>query len=141
MGSRPFRPAGRRQLSTIMVVDDDAGTRLVLRMILEREGHRVVDAPHGAAALDLISRDALPDVVTTDLMMPILNGEELILRLRTEPSTASIPILIVSGNLGAAEALHSSGLVEGVVHKPIQPAELVRCVRAAAGSALKTPLA
>lgn len=124
-----------------MVVDDDASTRFVLRMILEKEGHCVLEAPHGAAALALIGREALPDVVTTDLMMPILNGEELILRLRLEPSTASIPIVIVSGNAGAAQALHSSGLVEGVVHKPFEPAALVECVRAVAGNALRTPLA
>ncbi|MGZ3416165.1 MAG: response regulator [Isosphaeraceae bacterium] len=82
----------------------------------------------------------MPDVVTTDLRMPILNGEELILRLRLEPSTASIPIVVVSGNAGAAQALHSSGLVEGVVHKPFEPAELVRCVRAVAGRAQQTPV-
>lgn len=117
-----------------MVVDDDAATRFVLRMILEKEGHRVLDAPHGEAALALIGPNALPDVVTTDLMMPILNGEELILRLRLQPSTASIPIVIVSGNSGAAQALHSSGLVEGVVHKPFEPTELVECVRALARS-------
>ena len=125
-------------MSTIMVVDDDADTRYVLRLILEREGHSVLDAPHGEAALALIARNALPDVVMTDLRMPILNGEELILRLRLEPSTASIPIVIVSGNLGAAQALHSSGLVEGVVQKPFEPAELVKCVRALAGNALRT---
>ena len=124
-----------------MVVDDDPGTRFVLRMILEKEGHRVLDAPHGAAALALIGPDALPDVVMTDLVMPILNGEELILRLRLEPSTASIPIVIVSGNAGAALALHSSGLVDGVVHKPFQPAELVECVRSAARTAPKPRLA
>lgn len=124
-----------------MVVDDDAGTRLVLRMILEREGHRVLDAPHGAAALALIGPDSLPDVVMTDLVMPILNGEELILRLRLEPTTASIPIVIVSGNAGAALALHSSGLVDGVVHKPFEPAALVECVRSAARTVPKLRLA
>jgi len=123
-----------------MVVDDDAGVRFVLRMILEKEGHRVLDAPHGAAALALMARDALPDVVTTDLRMPVLNGEELILSLRLEPTTASIPIVVVSGNVGAAQALHSSGLVEGVVHKPVEPAELVKCVRDVAGKALGTRL-
>lgn len=124
-----------------MVVDDDAGTRLVLRMILEKEGHRVLDAPHGAAALALIGTDSVPDVVTTDLVMPVLNGEELILQLRLEPATASIPIVIVSGNAGAALALHSSGLVDGVVHKPFEPAELVECVRSAARTVPKPRLA
>jgi CheY-like chemotaxis protein len=123
-----------------MVVDDDAGTRFVLRMILEKEGHSVLDAPHGAAALALIGPSALPDVLMTDLMMPILNGEELILRIRSEPTTAAIPIVIVSGNDGAAKALHSSGLVEGVLHKPFEPAELIECVRAVAKSSPKAPL-
>lgn len=122
-------------MSTVMVVDDDDDTRSVLRMILENEGHRVLDAPHGAAALALIDPNALPDVVMTDLVMPILNGEELILRLRLDPNTASIPIVVVSGNAGTAQALHSSGLVDGVIHKPFEPADLVECVRSAARTA------
>jgi|SRR5579859_2139563 len=122
-----------------MVVDDDAGTRFVLRMILERAGHQVVDARHGGAALDLLDPNALPDVVITDLGMPILNGEELIQRLRLDASTTTIPIVVVSAKSDAARALHSSGLVEGIVHKPFEPAELLECVRAVTtSSALRT---
>jgi CheY-like chemotaxis protein len=86
-----------------------------------------------------LDRNLLPDVVTTDVSMPILDGEQLIGRLRSEPRTASIPIVVVSGNYDAARALQSSGLVEAVVHKPVDPAPLRECIRAVASSP-RTPV-
>jgi CheY-like chemotaxis protein len=121
-------------LSTILVVDDDAPTRVVLRMILEKAGHEVVEAAHGAAALDIISPDLLPDVVMTDLTMPILSGKELIELLRSGPITAAIPIVVVSGNHDSARTLQASGLVEAVVDKPFDAASLTECIRAVAVS-------
>lgn len=118
-------------MSTVLVVDDDLSTRIVLRMILERDGHEVVEAEHGEAALVHIT-PKLPDIVTTDLTMPVLSGEGLIQRLRSEPRTASIPIVVVSGNPAAARALHKSGVVEAVVMKPFEAAELIECIRAIA---------
>jgi CheY-like chemotaxis protein len=115
-------------LSTVLVVDDDADTRFVLRLVLEKDGHAVVEAEHGEAALAHFSVNP-PDIVTTDLTMPVLSGEALIQRLRSQPSTASIPIVVVSGNSSAASALHASGLVEAVINKPFSAAELAECVR------------
>lgn len=112
-----------------MVVDDDADTRFVLRLILEKDGHAVVEAEHGEAALAHLGLNR-PDIVMTDLMMPVLGGEALIARLRSEPSTASIPIVVVSGNQTAARALHASALVEAVVIKPFDATELAACVQA-----------
>jgi CheY-like chemotaxis protein len=127
-------------LSSILVVDDDAPTRFVLRMILENAGHQVVEAAHGAAALDIINPNLLPDVVMTDLTMPILGGKELIERLRSAPTTASIPIVVVSGNADSARALHAAGLVEGVVEKPFDAFALTECITAVASSGMRTKL-
>jgi two-component system, chemotaxis family, chemotaxis protein CheY len=118
-------------MSTVLVVDDDPSTRMVLRMILEKDGHEVVEAEHGEAALAHLPT-LLPDIVTTDLTMPVLSGEDLIARLRSEPRTASIPIVVVSGNPAAARALHESGVVAAVVLKPFNPSELAECIRAIA---------
>jgi CheY-like chemotaxis protein len=118
-------------MSMVLVVDDDLSTRVVLRMILERAGHVVVEAEHGEAALARISPTP-PDIVVTDLTMPVLTGAELIERLRAEPATVSIPIVVVSGDLSAARALHAAGLVEAVVTKPFAAAELAECIRAVA---------
>jgi CheY-like chemotaxis protein len=118
-------------MSTVLVVDDDSSTRMVMRMILEKDGHFVVEAEHGEAALAHLP-NLIPDIVTTDLTMPVLGGEALIQRLRAEPRTASIPIVVVSGNPAAAKALHESGIVTAIVLKPFEAAELAGCIRAIA---------
>jgi CheY-like chemotaxis protein len=121
-------------LSTILVVDDDADSRFMLRMILEPAGHEVVEAADGEAALGFIKPNSLPDVITTDLTMPILNGAGLIERLRSEPRTASIPIVVVSADPYAARVLQASGLVEAVVIKPFDAAVLAACIRSIAAT-------
>ena len=119
-------------MSTILVVDDDPGTRSLLRFILETDGHAVVEAAHGRAALDIIGPNSLPDLVITDLMMPVLNGVQLIELLLSEPRTALIPIVVVSGNPEAARALQTSGRVEAVVRKPFDAIALTECIRTVA---------
>ena len=75
--------------------------RYVLRRILERAGHEVVDAADGAAALEAALRSP-PDLVVTDMMMPVMDGAELIRRLRADPSTMAIPILASTSNVELA---------------------------------------
>ncbi|HZQ49821.1 MAG TPA: response regulator [Candidatus Dormibacteraeota bacterium] len=126
-------------MSVILVVDDDSATRLLVRSILEIAGHEVIEAPHGSAALDLISPERLPDVVVTDLRMPILDGRELIAQLRSGPDTATIPIVVVSGNAAEARTLKASGLVEAVVSKPFVAANLAQCINAVTSRQSRPP--
>ncbi|MBA3736448.1 MAG: hybrid sensor histidine kinase/response regulator [Actinobacteria bacterium] len=85
----------------ILVVDDESSMRFLLRMVFESEGFEVVEAHHGAAALERVKEDPPPDLVVTDLMMPVMGGRELVERLRANPETARIPILVVSANASA----------------------------------------
>jgi CheY-like chemotaxis protein len=84
----------------ILVVDDESNMRFLLRMVLEAEGYEVMEATHGATALELV-QDDMPDLVVTDLMMPVMNGHDLIARLRSDAETAAIPILVVTANPSA----------------------------------------
>jgi CheY-like chemotaxis protein len=86
-----------------LVVDDEPDLRFILRRIFEKAGHEVVDAGHGAAALECV-RGSLPELVVTDMMMPVMDGRELIRRLRADPATAQILILAVTGNGELADA-------------------------------------
>ncbi|MBX7222201.1 MAG: response regulator [Blastocatellia bacterium] len=79
----------------ILVVDDDAQTTALIERHLEREGYRVSIAFEGRHALDLIS-NVKPDLVLLDVMMPGLNGLEVARRLREQPETEKIPIIIIS---------------------------------------------
>jgi CheY-like chemotaxis protein len=84
-------------VSRILVVDDEPDLRFLLRRVFERAGHEVIEATDGAAALALVY-ESPPDLVVTDIMMPVMDGAELIGRLRSDPATAGIPILSVSGD-------------------------------------------
>lgn len=124
-------------MSKILIVDDDPGTRFVCRLILERQGYEVVETGNGEAALHLTRPNPLPRVVLTDLMMPIMGGFELIHRLRSEPRTAAVPIVVVTSNPEAARSLLASGLVDAVVGKPFNAAGLADRIRAIARDVLR----
>src|ERR1700729_1366215 len=87
----------------ILVVDDKADERFLLRRMFEREGYEVLDASDGAAALAIV-RESPPDLILTDMMMPVMDGAELIRRLRSDPATAGIPIMASTGDPGLAGA-------------------------------------
>ncbi|HEX6309496.1 MAG TPA: ATP-binding protein [Longimicrobiales bacterium] len=80
----------------ILIVDDDAAARYVLRHLLESLGCTVSEAANGEDALR-IARDRRPGAMFVDLVMPGLDGYELIQRLRADPQTTSIPVIIRTG--------------------------------------------
>jgi CheY-like chemotaxis protein len=108
----------------ILVVDDDPSIRFLLRMIFESSGYEVSEAQHGVAALIRI-KDALPDLVVTDMMMPVMDGGALIKHLRGDPRTAGVPILAVTSNPRAREAAEEANVVMG---KPFLQSRLLAAV-------------
>lgn len=107
----------------ILIVDDEPDLRYLLRRVFEQAGHSVTDAGHGEAALEAV-RDSLPDLVVTDMMMPIMDGAELIRRLRADPATAQLPILAVTGDAQLA------GAADAVLGKPWKPQQLLTAANA-----------
>jgi CheY-like chemotaxis protein len=105
-------------LFKILIVDDEPDLRYLLRRVFERAGHVVTDAGHGEAALEVV-RGSPPDLVVTDMMMPVMDGAELIRRLRADPATAQIPILAVTGDAQLA------GDADAVLTKPWKSQQLL----------------
>jgi CheY-like chemotaxis protein len=106
-----------------LVVDDEPDLRFLLRRIFERAGYEVVEASHGSDALASVHA-SLPDLVVTDIMMPVMDGVELIRRLRADPATAEIPILAASGDSQLA------GAADVVLPKPYQQGQLLAAASA-----------
>lgn len=104
------------EMATILIVEDEQPVREFLAQALEDEGHRVVQAFHGRHALDLIARGpALPDLVLSDVMMPLLNGVELCGKLKANPATASVPVILMSA---AARRATEGSVADAFIAKP-----------------------
>lgn len=113
----------------ILVVDDDENIRIVLQDILSSEGYKIFQAGSGAEAVEL-ARKAAPDVILLDIQMPDMDGLEVTRRIKKDPSSARIPVVIVTGldDVQARVEALRSGADEFLV-KPPHVAELNARVR------------
>ena len=112
-------------MATILVVDDEQPLRDLLADVLELDGHRVIVAGNGREALAIARRDR-PDLVVSDVMMPHLNGVRLCQQLKADPSTASVPVILMS-SVGARIVAGSGA--DAFVKKPFDLDEVEAIVR------------
>lgn len=111
-----------------LVVDDSAVIRDLISVNLQLEGFEVTTAGDGIEALDIVTA-VRPHVITLDVKMPRLDGFETVTRLRGNPATAHIPIVVVTGRAQAVDLSRGEALgVEAYLTKPFEPAELVEVV-------------
>ncbi len=114
----------------VLVVEDEPDIRDLIVLHLEREGFRCRTAGTGGEALRS-ARARVPDLVVLDLMLPEMDGLEVCRRLRREPATAAVPIIMLTAKTGEVDRV--VGLEVGAddyVAKPFSPKELVARVRA-----------
>ena len=125
----------------VLVVDDERPTRRLLRLYLEREGYTVLEADNGLDGLSLLRQGGI-DVALVDVMLPELDGFELVQRVRTE---SAVPIILLTAR--GEETKRVTGLQIGAddyVVKPFSAPEVVARVgvqlRRISGSQTSTPL-
>jgi len=116
-----------RRWPYILVVDDDRDFRDGLRLALEMKGYQVEEAGNGKEAFDQIQAKP-PLLVLLDLQMPVMNGRELLQKLRSVPETKEIPVVIISG-FGFEWEAELMG-AQGYIGKPFEPEELERTIAA-----------
>lgn len=113
----------------VLVVDDDAVIRQLICVNLELEGFDVHTAEDGQDALDKV-KEIDPVVVTLDIMMPRLDGWETAARLREDPATAHVKVILLSARAQEADLRRGKGIgVDEYLTKPFDPDELVAAVR------------
>ena len=103
-------------MATILIVDDEKPVRQFLVTAFQQEGHQVLEAAHGRQALNILaSTSAHPDVVISDVMMPLIGGVELCGILKSDPATADIPIVLMSA---AHPRTSTSSQADAIIGKP-----------------------
>ncbi len=108
----------------ILLADDEDDVKVVLKLFLETRDYEVVTAYDGLDAIDQVRKEK-PDVVLLDIMMPVIDGFEVCRRLKADPETASIPIIMVSA-ASHAESVQKgldAGAIDYIV-KPFEPEAL-----------------
>ncbi len=124
-------------MNKVLIVDDDPDIRTLYRLVLRQEGLEVIEAENGQEALDKIQAEA-PSLVLLDIMMPGMDGYEVCRRLRSDPRTARLPVLMFSAKGTSADRKNGFKVgANGFVVKSAGPRALVTRIR----SLLSDPLA
>ena len=120
-------------LGRVLVVDDDDVIRQLISVNLELEGFDVVTAFDGQDCLDKV-KELQPSVITLDIMMPRMDGWEAASRLRADPETAGIKVVLLSARAQEADLQRGDRIgVDAYLTKPFDPDELIATVRRLAG--------
>ena len=90
-------------MAIILIVDDLAANRQVLMALLKHLGHRLVEASDGSEGLAAV-RAERPDLVITDVLMPVMDGYEFVRQLRLDAATRTMPVVFYTAHYGAREA-------------------------------------
>ena len=110
---------------TVLVVDDDPGVREVVRLSLELEGYMVKEAGGAEEGLAAVEDEA-PDLILLDVMMPHVDGWEMLRQIQERHGAGSIPIVMFSGKVDAQTAAQAAARgAQGFVGKPFDPQQLV----------------
>lgn len=113
-----------KEAKSVLIIEDHKELRAYLTSILSKN-YRIYQAPNGQRALDLLRNEKI-DLILTDLMMPYLDGFELVDELKKDKDLKNIPVLVVSARTDHQEKVQlvSNG-VDGVIHKPFEKDELL----------------
>ena len=117
--------------AVVFVVDDDEDIRGAIEDVLSLDGHAVIGFQNGEQAISALAVTT-PDLVVTDLAMPVLDGVALIRKIRSSDRTRQIPVCVVSADV----ARIPDGVV--AVKKPFEVAQLRETVRVALGMSAST---
>jgi PAS domain S-box-containing protein len=140
---RKYHPHRNRNqphcVGEILVVEDEEMTRRTLRQWLERDGWQVTEAPDSTVAIERLNLQ-LPHLILMDLVLPKMDGLELISQLKQHPTWQQIPIIVITAaDLKREERAQLTGYVEQVLEKgSYQPDELLLDIRELVNASLKT---
>lgn len=119
-------------MKTVLVVDDEPALAWGIGLVLQDEGYAVVTASNGREALERLAAGPV-DLVITDLMMPTMNGFELIGRLAESATLRDVPVVVMSAMARAAAEAALGSAPRVYLQKPVTVADVLAAVRGLIG--------
>ena len=133
----PIQLRGRGGIR-ILVIDDQPNLRMLLRTTFEIIDVQVDEAGSAAEAMQRLA-ERTPDVIVLDVALPDVDGLSLCRRLRAQPSTAEVPIVLLTGSSDANDEEGRAAGADAFVHKPFSPLELLEIIEQVAGGLPQGP--
>jgi DNA-binding response OmpR family regulator len=126
-GPRGTPPGVKPGAASVLVVDDDAGLREFIRANLEKAGYAVREAGSAAEGLAALDEHA-PDLILLDVMMPLMDGWEMLRRVHERHGVDAIQVVMYSGKLDEAGEAEERG-AQAFIGKPFDPRKLVEATK------------
>lgn len=117
-------------MARILVIDDERDVVTLIKFLLEKDGHQITEAYNGAEALAKLGVEpkaevgTYPELIIMDVMMPVLDGYATATRLREEPTTRAIPLIILTAKGQMKELFEMAPNVAAYIEKPFDPKNL-----------------
>ncbi len=130
-----FRAPATPGECTVLVIEDDPGTAAVILKVLESSGYVTRHAANRDEIISAFSRKPMPDIVLLDVMLPGLNGFDVLNRIRNHEKLKTIPVIMLTSRSERADIV--KGLcygADGYLTKPALPSALIEAVRAVSGA-------
>lgn len=124
-------------MAKVLLVEDEEDLAGILIMVFEAGGHTVIHAKNGQEGLTLIggaegaSPSLVPDVVITDVMMPVMDGYTLVNHLLELDDVRKVPVLVMTAS--HTKELFQASNIKGFIEKPFNPSELLKAVNSILG--------
>jgi excisionase family DNA binding protein len=119
-------PGGREAGPLVLIVDDDDKLREFVRVNLEMEGYGVIEAANAEEGLERVQEQA-PDLILLDVMMPGVDGWEMLRRIQERHGVGSIPVIMFSGKVDEADVAAKGA--QGFIGKPFDPGQLIESTK------------
>ncbi|CAN5880003.1 N/A [soil metagenome] len=109
---------------TVLLLEDNPSVRELIKVLLETEGYAIIEASDGKDGLTK-AEELLPDLMILDLMMPGIDGENVLRAMRRHSKLSKLPVLVVSGKYESLDALRTLIGRENIFPKPFEPSRML----------------
>ncbi|HTL47316.1 MAG TPA: response regulator [Verrucomicrobiae bacterium] len=120
----------------IMIVEDDEDLHVLYGLYLQGQDYEILRAYNGQEAFDILEKEK-PRLIILDMIMPVMDGEEFFVKLRTEKKIADIPVIIASVNDKISPKLLNLGNIHAILKKPFTIETLVQHIEQALSNGAK----